>query len=401
MVSLLRFTMIALVSALLWIAGGCGGGGGDIETDYPEAGDDQLDNTQATVEIEVEVEGVGALPVTVGALQEINLQGPALIRRGDPGDKDDDGRADIETEIVEMELTGTSPGLGTVIVRQDPDRESKGMVEQQEKGVDFPAPSFFEVNVEVELPDMDLKAVNETPIRMEATLTALPPGEGDGEDNVYRTADGEAVPLIVPSEQNRKIGRISDALHIPNPPPPDGGGDTPTPTSEPTEQPQPTPTPTTEPSLEQVLIDELVGCEHLAPGNSVLQKLMLLFLIGGSQSRHEAPGEPELLVLLTDESSLPSLGDLPALGEPVPLVGATVTVNATGPGLLPGQESHRAVTNASGEGRIQFGINKFGSYELTVVEVAGADGTRYQFDPASNVSETFEVGETCESPEGW
>ena len=82
-------------------------------------------------------------------------------------------------------------------------------------------------------------------------------------------------------------------------------------------------------------------------------------------------------------------------------MGATVTVNASGTGLLPGEESERALTNAQGEARAEFGINKFGEYELTVVEVAGADGTRYQFDPASNLSETFEVGQTCNSPEGW
>jgi len=158
-----------------------------------------------------------------------------------------------------------------------------------------------------------------------------------------------------------------------------------------------------EPSVLQALVEELVGCQHLAPGNSVLQKLMLLFLIAAPQSRHDDPDDPVLLVLLTDDGVAPGFAGLPALAKE-PLVGATVTVTAravSGQGLLPGEESERAVTNAQGEARAEFSIDKFGEYELTVVEVAAADGTRYQFHPDSNLSETFEVGQTCNPPQGW
>jgi len=230
-----------------------------------------------------------------------------------------------------------------------------------------------------------------------AELTDLPPGE----DDEYRTAGGEPVPLVSVNDATLRLGRIVDALHIPNPAPgPGGGSPEATPTETPTEEPEETPT--ARPSVEQVLVDELVGCEHRGPGDSVIEKLMFLFLIEEAlQGRHDDPDEPALLVLLTDEGSLPSLGHLPRLGEQVPLAGATVTVTASGAGLLPGEESERAVSNAEGEARTEFGINKFGSYELTVVEVAAADGTRYQFHPDSKLTETFEVGQTCDPPEGW
>ncbi|MEX0799870.1 MAG: hypothetical protein WD379_01470 [Dehalococcoidia bacterium] len=148
------------------------------------------------------------------------------------------------------------------------------------------------------------------------------------------------------------------------------------------------------------LVTELVGCLHRGPGDSVVQKLMTVTDAPASQNRQ--PGsEGFLVVSLVDEGMAPRAGGFPALGTGEPVVGATVTVEASGAGLLPGEESKRAVTNAEGEARAEFSINKFGEYELTVVEVAASDGTRYEFDPASQLSETFTVGETCESPEGW
>ena len=390
-------SLLAVVGAVALAS--CGGDDDGLDSDYPSAGEDRFELTRATVEIEYTLDGVSAVPVA-GALERIELQGPTLITRSSPQDKDGDGRVEVATEIAEMELTGTAT-FGPLTVRLNPDESSTGMVEQQQPGEDFPADSFFDVFVQVELPSANggntVVAKNEEPLRMVAELTDLPPGE----DDEYRTAGGEPVPLVSVNDATLRLGRIVDALHIPNPAPgPGGGSPEATPTETPTEEPEETPT--AQPSVEQVLVDELVGCEHRGPGDSVIEKLMFLFLIAEAlQGRHDDPDEPALLVLLTDEGSLPSLGHLPRLGEQVPLAGATVTVTASGAGLLPGEESERAVSNAEGEARTEFGINKFGSYELTVVEVAAADGTRYQFHPDSKLTETFEVGQTCDPPEGW
>jgi len=166
-----------------------------------------------------------------------------------------------------------------------------------------------------------------------------------------------------------------------------------TPTAQPT-----TPVPTGVPFA---LVQESVGCAHIGPGDSRIRKLISVFSVPAPQSRQRGPAAgPSLLVLVTDDGVAPGTDSLPALLKE-PVVGATVTTTASGPGLLPGDESERAVTNAQGEARAEFRINKFGFYDLAVTEVAAADGTRYQFDPASNLSETFEVTETCNDPEGW
>ena len=153
-----------------------------------------------------------------------------------------------------------------------------------------------------------------------------------------------------------------------------------------------------------VLVQETIGCFHFGPGDSRVRKLVTVFFVPAPQNRHQGPfGDPSLLVLVGDAGVAPGFGGLLPLAKE-PVVGATVTVTAraiSGQGLLPGEESERAVTNAKGEARTEHGINKFGEYELTVVEVAGTDGARYQFDPASNLSETFEVTETCNDPKGW
>ena len=394
----LSLLTIALVPALALAA--CGGDGDGLDTDYPSAGEDRFESTQATVQLELTAPGVSALPVALGALETVELEGPLLVKRGDPQDEDGDGKVEVPTEILEMALSGTA-SFGPVTVRESPDRESKGMVEQREPGQDAPADSFFDVFVEIDIEDITNFTVhNEEPLRMEATLTDLPPAEGDE----YLDAQGRPLPIF--TESGVEIGRVVDALHIPNPGPgpgpgPGGGSPEATPTETPEETPQETPTP--EPSADQVLIDERVGCQHRGPGNSVVLKLMFLTLFATSSEgrSHDAPARPALFVSLAAEDGAAGFGGLPALGQGEPVVGATVTVTASGTGLLPGEESERAVTNSKGEARVEFGINKFGSYELEVVEVAAADGTRYQFHPDSNLSERFEVGQTCNPPEGW
>lgn len=346
----------ALVPLLVFAA--CGDGGDDLDTDYPSAGEDRFESTTAAVEIEVTVPGAAALPF-VGQLERVELVGPALITRSDPQDSDDDGLVDIQTEIVEMELTGMA-SFGEVIVRPHPDQPSLGMVEQQEPGVDFPADSFFDVFVEVELPHISMTAVTEEPMRMEATLTALPPGEGDedGEDNVYRLSTGEAVPLIAATEASLMIGRISDAIHIPNPPPEEGE----TPEATPTEETQPTPTEA--PAAQTVRLTQSLGCNHL-DGTSVLLAIIRAFLRGGGE---------------------------------IPLEGATIQATASGPGVNPDEATQSGVTDANGEVLLSFGINLFGTYTTTVDSIAGPDPTPLQIDPSSDIMATSEVGAVCEEP---
>ena len=172
----LSFALILLL-ALALAACGDDDGGGDglgLDTDYPSAGEDRFENTRATVEIEVTLPGVAALPF-VKQTETVELEGPMLVLRSDPQDADGDGLVDIETEIVELMLTGTS-SFGPIEVRQSPDRRSMGLVEQQEPGQDTPADSFFDIFLEVEIMDIGLVGFNEEAIRMEAVLVEFPPG---------------------------------------------------------------------------------------------------------------------------------------------------------------------------------------------------------------------------------
>ena len=201
----------AATAAALFMFASCGDGDTEPGTNYPPAGEDRFEATTATVELEITPEGASRLGVNLQVLETIELEGPALVTRSDP--RLDGDLYVVDTEIVSLELSGMSPTLGPVVVRQSPDLPSLGEVRQQEPGEDFPADSFFDIFVEIDLPDLGIIAVNQDPLVLEATLTDLPPAEGDE----YRGANGEPLPIY--SESGIQIGRIVDALHIPEPPP--------------------------------------------------------------------------------------------------------------------------------------------------------------------------------------
>jgi hypothetical protein len=209
----------------------CGGGDDDgsgdgPSTSYPAAGDDVFENTHATVEIEITQEGAAGLGAPLlTQLETIELEGPTTVTRSDP--RLDGDVYVVDTEIVEMELRGEG-SFGPVIVRESPDRESKGEVRQQSAGQDFPAESFFDVYVTVELPNVSVHAGgivatefssstigaalllhNEEPLHMVSELNSLPPEKGER----YRGEDDR--PLYTPAAI--QVGRIIDALHIPDP----------------------------------------------------------------------------------------------------------------------------------------------------------------------------------------
>jgi hypothetical protein len=327
---------LALAIGLLLITVSCGDGG-EGETNYPAAGEDAFESTTATVEIEITQEGVSTAPGAFGALEKIELRGPALISRSDPSFDGD--IAVVETEIVEMELTGTSP-FGPITVRQSPDDASVGEVRQQSAGEDFPATSFFDVFVEIELPDMNLTARNEEPLRMEARLSDLPPAPGDE----YVGANDEPLPIFTPAGQ--QVGRIIDALHIPEPAPAATmePGPTPTPQSAtPTPPPaEPTDTPAEpEPEPDTVLPVTEGGCEH-----------------GTGQS-----------VLYIAFSSL----------QP----GQSVTGTVTGPGVI-GDGTFSATADADGNALVEVDIGLIGTYTWSAAGVTGS----------------YTVGQTCPGPPG-
>jgi hypothetical protein len=76
-----------------------------------------------------------------------NISGPCDLIYGDPY-PDYDGHIMIDTEILSMELMD-----GNISVRRNPFLVSAGIVRGISPGIDFPAESFFDVFVEIELPE--------------------------------------------------------------------------------------------------------------------------------------------------------------------------------------------------------------------------------------------------------
>ena len=182
------------------------------------------------------------LEMPSGGMSHITLNGPARMLRGDPHDSNGDGRMEIDTELVAMDLSGLSP-LGAVRLRESPTRPSTGRMVQQAPGVDFPADSFFDVFFDITWDGGQTWTPLPQPVPIETAITAIPPILAH-----YNSPPTLAVP--VPGPGGQTAGVLRHLLFVPLPrwelviifvnhvPP------TPTPTATPTRIPTRTPTPT-------------------------------------------------------------------------------------------------------------------------------------------------------------
>jgi hypothetical protein len=143
----------------------------------------------------------------------VNLNGPTLIQRGPVGDTDSDGLDDVQTEIIGMSLEGTT-SVGPATVMQSPTRPSNGAFEEQTNQasgtMDFPAASFFDVFVEVDLPQLNMVLHNTQPIRMECIIFGVPPLFC-----LYQPPIEDPIELY--NEQDQLVAYIVHAAHIPLP----------------------------------------------------------------------------------------------------------------------------------------------------------------------------------------
>jgi hypothetical protein len=205
--------------------------------DFPPGG---VDDFPSGALLNLEVPGAGLVHVT--------LNGPSQVQRSDPHDTDGDGRMEIETELLSMDLSGMSPN-GPLLMRESPTRLSLGRIVQQAPGVDYPADSFFDVFFELSLNGGNTWIPVDQPVRMQTVIQAIPPILA-----YYQSAPSLAIPIV--GSGGQLIATLRYALHVPLPPrewviifinviPP-----TPTPTRTPTSTAPPTrtPTPTTPPT---------------------------------------------------------------------------------------------------------------------------------------------------------
>jgi len=108
----------------------------------------------------------------------IGLTGSLTMDRSDPFEDGSTGKWTIDTEIVSMELAGTVPESGNIVIRQSSTQQSLGNIAQQTPGgEDFPADSFFDIFIEIEVegvpPFLTSPFVNMDPIRVQ-TFPVLP-----------------------------------------------------------------------------------------------------------------------------------------------------------------------------------------------------------------------------------
>ncbi|MBI3939991.1 MAG: hypothetical protein HY315_04085 [Acidobacteria bacterium] len=175
----------------------------------PKAGTDTFDSI---AELEVSIFN--------GPMTMIGVVGPTQIQRGQPK-----GGA-IDTEMLALDLRGglVDPNFGPlqVQVRESPTRASRGQIMSPKGDGFFPAESFFDVFVEIELtpevqttgptgptgPTTSLMLHNEQPIRMMATIHSIPPIE-----NAYNSPANQTTVLL--DRFGNRVGVIRHVQHVP------------------------------------------------------------------------------------------------------------------------------------------------------------------------------------------
>ena len=171
----------------------CSVGLGPISAEYPGAGRDEF-KSAAAVEFQL----------TAGPTFSLTVVGPTRIERSDPFDPGD-GRLMVITEMVAMDLRGSSP-LGAIEVRERGDRQSSGAIRQKQAGADFPADSYFDVFVDIETPLGNFH--NDEPIRLGATISAIPPFQAQ------YMPEGTFAGVDLLDANGAKVGVIRHAVHF-------------------------------------------------------------------------------------------------------------------------------------------------------------------------------------------
>lgn len=162
-----------------------------------------------------------------GSMETLSLRGPSVaeVHLARLADTDGNGREQVPTELVQLELTGISPILGPVTLRlrdaaSPPFKRSTGEIEENANNtserLDIPpfaetgtANSFFDIFFEVVV--MGQVFHSQIPSRMESTISHKPPGPG----TTYNKPPG-VIPLFDEAGNDTGI-KIVQASHEPNP----------------------------------------------------------------------------------------------------------------------------------------------------------------------------------------
>src|SRR6266700_2529635 len=168
-------------------------------------------------QITLAIAGAGTETVTLAGPSKVNvIIGP----NGEAFDSNNNGLDDVQTEMVALDLMGMS-SMGPVHVTLDPNRPSRGMIEETANNVpgilEVPpfapgtATSFFDVFFQIQVGAQVMFA--EQPVHMQAKLTHKPPGP----DDVYVNPFTTPIQLLNSAGQPTGISLIGE-IHTPNPP---------------------------------------------------------------------------------------------------------------------------------------------------------------------------------------
>lgn len=174
---------------------------------FPPGGQDIISPTSGYMELQYPTGQV----ITISVLPDV-LPNTTVINRTAPEGAGD--RRWIDVEIVEMELSGED---GTIIRLNDIAASTGQVIGSPDPGMDFPAESFFDVFVEVDLPGMGVAGLQHaTPIRLEASVDRIPPL-----GTSLETPDGWSGVSLLDSAGNPTGFTIRRVVHIMPPPPPE------------------------------------------------------------------------------------------------------------------------------------------------------------------------------------
>lgn len=173
-----------------------------------------FDTTDAQVSVQLASDEAAGMPP-----RQITATGPTTVQSG-PVTIDAAGLWQMPTEIVAMDLQGSDPQGNRYRFRESPTRASTGMVKQMSTAMAFPADSFFDVFVEVEIiplglaAGLPLTAFNQEPVRMQTRVQCIPP-----KGAAYESPGATSVALFTrpPVGPPVRVGRLFHAKHVPLP----------------------------------------------------------------------------------------------------------------------------------------------------------------------------------------
>ena len=147
-------------------------------------------------------QGIETLDVTGSATAHVYFEGPT---EGTANDDDGDGREEVLTRMVDLDLAGYSPSLGPVYVRLNPAMPSLGLIEETTNAtagiLDLPpftptgtADSYFDLFFEIEVGGQFYYTA--APKHMSGRITHKPPGPLDWYENLEQIEllDANGVP---------------------------------------------------------------------------------------------------------------------------------------------------------------------------------------------------------------